>query len=274
VSSAHSLLCIFDANGEAPEPPISPAANALPEALIVRWILPLLLALNVGCIGVDITGIDGFSASSAHWVVAADGNLATHSLRLSDSANYCADLQSAEQERIDATARHQTRIDDGTGLCESTDLFYDDLATASANLDYDGAQLLTLVLDNGEELSEAARTAPMAGTYKQRGSAENGRFSGDVVYRNGSSAGGLAEAYTCEDPTTVDLDLLSQFQETEEVDLVDRWTMDAGEVSVVSGGDDAWDITVSADLLDGGENSVGTISTSFSAARCEVVAAN
>ncbi len=249
------------------------SATAAPrglEASDVRWIPLLLLPLFAGCIGVDITGIEGFSASSAQWVVSVDGTLRTHSFVLSDAADYCSKLQASEQERIDATARHEARLADGAGVCESTDLLYDDLAEGTASLDYEGAALLTLVLDRGEELSDDARSAPVAGTFQQRGASPDGRFGGDLVYRNGSYTQGLADAYTCEDPETFDVDLLAAFQETEEVDLVDRWTLDSGTLIVSEGGDDAWSLDVDADLLDGGSNSVGTVSTSFTASKCEV----
>lgn len=240
----------------------------------MRWILTLVLPLITGCISVDTTGIDGFSGQTALWVVSVDGTVRSHSFQLSEAADYCGKLQAAEQERISATARHEARRDGGTGECESTDLWYDDLAEAQASIDYDGARLLTLVLDHGEELSGESRTGPVVGSYAQRGAGGEGRFAGDLVYRNGSSSGELAEAYTCEDPETVDLDLLNQFLQTEEVDLVDRWILDSGELTLAEGGDDAWDLRVDADLLDGGSNSVGTISTAFTASKCEVATSN
>ena len=240
----------------------------------MRWILALVLVPLAGCIAVDISGIEGFSGQSASWVIAADGSLRSHSFHLSDAADYCSKLQAAEQERISATARHQTRQDDGVGLCESTDAWHDDLRDAFASLDYDGARLLTLVLDHGEELSGESRTGPRAGSYVQRGGGGDGRFTGDLVYRNGSSTGELADAYACEDPDTVDLEMLNQFLESEQVDLVDRWTLDSGELTLSEGGDDAWEILVDADLLDGGSNSVGTLSTSFTASRCDVTTSN
>lgn len=239
----------------------------------MRWILALLSVPLVGCISVDVTGIEGFSATSASWVIAVDGQLRSHSLHLSDASDYCSKLQVAEQERVDSTARHQQRLDDGAGICESTDLWYDDLAAAQAELDYDGARLLMIVLDHPDATNVDAQTAPAAGNYLQRGTGGIGGFAGDLVYRNGSSTGELAEAYTCTDPDSVDIDILELFQQEEQVDLVDRWTLDSGELTLGDAGDDAWDVAVSADLLDGGSNSVGTIATEFTVSKCEVAAA-
>ncbi len=139
-----------------------------------------------------------------------------------------------------------------------------------ANLEYDGAALLSLTLDKGEDLSDDARTAPEAGDYEQRRCADTPCFGGDLVYFNGGLAQASADAYQCDDPDTFNVDMLDQFLGGEAIDFVDRWTLDSGELTLASGGDDAWEVTVSGDLLDGGSNSVGTVSTSFTAAKCEV----
>lgn len=229
-----------------------------------------LLALLSGCVEVQTSGIDGFTASSMVWEVQIDGNTRSHGFVVSSVADYCGKQQAAEQARIAAQDRHQQRLDEGEGLCASTDLLNDDLAEAYADLDKDGAKFLRVMIDREDATNSDTATAPEAGTFTQVGQAELGRFVGQLEYRHGSMTQGIADAYECETEEDPSQDLLDEFFAEEEPELQDLWTLSAGELVLEEGGDDAWEVDVTADLVDESESSVGDVQVAFTAERCDV----
>ncbi len=239
-------------------------------AAMKRLSLLLSIALLAGCVQVSTTGVDGFNAASQVWEVRIDGNSRSHAFIVTSVADYCGTQQAAEQERIAAQDRHQQRLDEGEGLCASTDLLYDDLASAYSDLDKDGAKFLRVMIDREDATNSDTATAPEAGSFTQVGQAGDGRFAGQLEYRSGSFMEGRAEAYECETEEDPAQDALDQFFAEDEPNLQELWTLSAGELVLEEGGDDAWDVDVSADLIDNSNSTVGDVQVSFTADKCEV----
>jgi len=228
-----------------------------------------LLLPACGSVSIEGDGLEGFSPSSEVWLVESSGGADRHSLLLTSISGYCSKRRQAEQDRIDADARHQERLDGGAGICESEDQRLDDLAAAYSALEGDGVASLTVTVDREDESTINGRTAPEEGEYHQVGGAVDGRFIGQYLRLSGKYQESFAEAYSCLDPDSVDETNFNEFLTEVQPDLIDSWEVSAGILELSRRNDDTWDVDVSGDLLSG-SNTVGTVEASFAAARCEV----
>lgn len=231
-----------------------------------------VVALLTGCgnITIDADDVEGFSPSSQIWQVQTTSGANRHSFVLTNLSGYCSKQKLAEQDRIDATARHAARLEDGDPVCESTDLFYDDLADAASALERDGAAFLRIAVDRQDESSIDAITAPESGEYRQVGAGDD-KFTAQYVRLNGKVSQQRAEAYNCLDPEELDETNWQEFLAEVEPGLVDFWELDAGILDLSESGSDAWSVDVEGDLLEGG-STVGSLEASFVGKRCEVPA--
>ena len=100
------------------------------------------LAAMTGCGSFSAEGIDGFSPMSQVWAIESSGTTRSHSLILTSVAGYCSKRRNAEQKRIDADRRHSERLAAEESVCESTDLWYDDMADAFGSVEGSGARYL------------------------------------------------------------------------------------------------------------------------------------
>lgn len=233
----------------------------------------LLAAALGGCGTLDVEGADGFTPASQLWVVRTAGSARTHELVLSSEVGACSKMRAAEQDRIDALARHSERVDGGDPLCESADALYDDIADAYASLVKDGAGTLTIILDrDGDGQVGDADSAPGIGTFTQVGAVGDGRFTAQLLTWGGKFWAEYADAYACADPDTVDLAALTDFQTTEQADLQDVHAVTGGDLTLAEGGDDSWDVTLEGDLAEG-NTTIGDLEASFTGSKCEVAVA-
>jgi hypothetical protein len=239
-----------------------------PRLLFALLTLPLLLA-GCGSFQVDADGVKGFSPSSQIWQIESSDAANRHSFVLTNIADYCDKKQAAEQDRIDADARHQERLDGGAVVCESEDERLDDLAAAYGRLERKGAGFLFVRIDREDETAIDAKTAPGAGEFRQVGAAIDGRFTAQYVRYEGKVSKGRAEAYDCLDTGDLDESNWQQFLTEEEPELLDSWNLDSGILTVEAAGDDSWQVDVEGDLLDG-SSTIGSLEASLTAARCEV----
>lgn len=231
----------------------------------------IALALLAGCgtFVIDAGDIKGFSPSSQVWQVESNSAANRHSFVLTSISGYCSKKRLAEQARIDADARHATRLEEGTAVCESEDLRLDDLADAYDALERDGAAFLFVTIDREEEASLDARTVPEAGEYHQVGAPVDGRFTASYLRFNGKVSRDRADAYTCLESGDIDESNWQEFMAEEEPGLQDSWDLDAGILTVEASGDESWSVDVDGDLLEGG-STVGDVEARFDAERCEV----
>jgi len=239
-----------------------------------RLLLLLSLALvlpGCGSFLIDADGIDGFSPSSQVWQVEASSGANRHSFVLTNISGYCGKKKQAEQDRIDAQARHEQRLDDGAGICESEDQRLDDLADAYGPLERDGAAFLFITIAREDETALDAITAPEVGEFRQVGAGGQGRFTASYQRFNGTASRNRADAYTCLGADEVDETNWQEFLNEVDPTLMDSWNLDAGILELATSGDDAWSVDLQGDLLDGG-TTAGSLEASFVAKRCEVPA--
>jgi hypothetical protein len=242
--------------------------------MLFRAPLLLLIAASLlGCGSISITGdsIDGFSPASQVWLRKGADGATTHEFILSSVSDYCRLKRTAEQERIEAQARYQGRVEAGDPECESFDLLVDDLRDAYQNLEKNGAKQLRLVLaraDVGE--TPEALTAPTVGRYAQVGGGAIGTFDAQLHYWEDDYWSTYADAYACVDPENLDQEALTAFLTEVSPSAIQVFPVSAGEVELAGGEDGAWEITMTGDLLRGGTDTVGSLTAEFTTEQCEI----
>ena len=82
-------------------------------------------------------------------------------------SGYCGKKKNAEADRVDAQQRHEERLADGYGTCESQDLLLDDLAAPNQSASK-RRRFPTVWIDRGL-VTWDDRTFPEAGSYNQVG---------------------------------------------------------------------------------------------------------
>jgi len=237
-------------------------------ALATAVVSSLLLVHGCGSFSAD--GIDGFTPMSQSWTIESSGTTRTHYLVLTNVASYCSKRRSAEQDRVDADRRRDERDAAGEPMCSSTDLWYDDVADAYAALESSGARYLQIQLDRPDVSNDDTRTAPGAGHFAQFGSGNDGSYSGQVRYFEGAYWQRNADAYVCLDEENPDESQWAEFLNEEEPDLRKIWNLSGGAVDLAEDSADSWTVTVEADLVTEAQATVGFVTASFDAARCEI----
>lgn len=238
--------------------------------LVLLCMLSSLSFLLVGCGSFSAEGIDGFTPASQVWTIESLGNTRSHTLVLTSVANYCSVRRSAEQDRVDADRRNAERLAAGEPVCESTDLWYDDMASAYSGLARPGARYLQIQLDRPDVENVDTRTAPGAGTFAQFGTGNDGSYIGQVRYYEDSYWQRSADAYACLDPENVDDAEWMDFLNEDEPDLRKIWNLSGGSVELSEDSEDSWLVIVEADLATEAQDTIGSVTADFSAQRCEI----
>jgi len=235
------------------------------------FVSALFLPLLAGCGSISVTSdsVPEFTPASQVWLVESSAGSNRHSFVLTSVAGYCSKKKKAEADRITALERHEERLADDYGACDSEDLYLDDLAAAYRSLNRSGARALRLNVDREGAVTWDDRTFPEAGSFNQVGATETGRFVGQIQAYEGRVEQARADAYTCLSPDEADAAAYNAFLFEEEGDLFSFWALDAGNLDLTSAGDDSWDVDVSATLL-AGSASVGSVQGSFTGDRCAV----
>jgi len=203
------------------------------------------------------------------WQVETSAGSNRHKFILTNVGGYCSKKKKAEADRISALERHEERLADGYGQCESQDLYLDDLAAAYRAVNRPGARTLLLNVDREGMVTWDDRTFPEAGSFNQVGATETGRFVGQVQSFEDRVEQARADAYTCLSPEEVDETNYNEFLFEEEPGMFSFWDLDSGNMELAPSGDESWDVDVSATLLSG-SSSVGSVEANFTGARCEV----
>jgi hypothetical protein len=227
-------------------------------ALLALYLLLVLPAC--GSISVDSGEAPGFSPASQVWQIETTSGANPHTFVLTNVAGYCSKKKSAEEERLVALERHEERLNDGGGQCESYDQYLDDLAAAYRSLKRANARYLRVNID---------RESLVAGIYIQVGDGDAGLFVGQLQSYDGAIDQARADAYRCLNPDDVDETKYNEYLLEEEPDLFSFWDLSAGEVVLEHRGADSWTVEVDGDLLSGG-TLVGSLQASLAAKRCEV----
>lgn len=233
-------------------------------------------ALLTGCPGtVSTDGIDSFTVRSANWLVLIEGTTRSHALVAGSVDGYCGKRQNAEAERQLAFDQHQERLDSGTPLCESLDVYYDDLARAFNPIEKPGASYVTIILARDVESQDMdAITAPAAGHYQQLGGTSDGTFTANLTYHTAKWNQQWADGWGCEDLSEAELDdpiVLGQLlaQVTAEVEFPDTYSLSAAQMDIEEPSEDRRKVDVDGDILDG-TTTIGNFDASFTATKCEV----
>jgi hypothetical protein len=234
---------------------------------LVLLALPLLSAC--GSISVTSESVPSFNPASQVWQVESSAGSNRHKFILTSVGGYCSKKKKAEADRITALERHQERLADDYGVCESEDLYLDDLAAAYRSLNRPGARYLLLNIDREGAVTWDDRTFPEAGSFNQVGATDTGRFVGQIQAFEGRIEQARADAYTCLSPDEEDAAAYNAFLFEEEADLFAYWSLDGGNLNLASADDDSWDVDVTATLLQG-SSSVGSVQANFTAERCAV----
>jgi hypothetical protein len=243
--------------------------SSLPASgLSVFLVLSLISATGCGSFSAD--GIDGFTPMSQVWNIESLGTTRSHSLVLTSVAGYCGKRRSAEQDRLDADRRHSERLAAGDPICESTDLWYDDMADAYSSLAKSGARYLQLQLVRAEEPNIDTSSAPATGHFAQFGSGNDGSYIGQIRYFEDAYWQRSADAWACLDPENTDDDEWMAFLNEGEPDLRSIWNLSGGAVDLSEDSADGWAVTVEADLVSEGQDTVGSVTANFTAERCEI----
>lgn len=237
------------------------------DLLALALFLPVLA--SCGSISVSSDSVPEFTPASEVWLVESSAGSNRHSFVLTSVAGYCSKKKKAEADRITALERHEERLADQYGACESEDLYLDDLAAAYRAVNRSGARSLRLNVDRETAVTWDDRTFPEAGSFNQVGVTETGRFVGQVQAYEGRVEQARADAYTCLSPDEVDAAAYNEFLFEEEAALFSFWALDAGNLELTSAGDDSWDVEVTAALLSG-SSSVGSVTANFTGSRCAV----
>jgi len=232
------------------------------------FVFVALSLVACGSFTVDAEGVPSFNPSSQEWQLLSTSSSSHHSFILTNTSGFCAKQKKAMQDTIDATQRQAERILDGDPVCESTDLWYDDLADAADAMERDGAATFQVTLAREGETSVDAATAPAAGEYRQVGAGED-KFVARYVRYNGKLSRSRADAFNCLSPDEIDETNFQEFTAEVAPGLLDTWTLDAGILDLTASGDDAWDVDVSGDLLSGG-STIGSLEARFTGSRCAV----
>ena len=236
----------------------------LPFSLLL---LPFLVAC--GSISVSSDSVPSFQPASQVWQVETSAGSNRHKFILTNVGGYCSKKKKAEADRISALERHEERLADGYGQCESQDLYLDDLAAAYRAVNRPGARTLLLNVDREGMVTWDDRTFPEAGSFNQVGATETGRFVGQIQSFEDRVEQARADAYTCLSPEEVDETNYNEFLFEEEPGMFSFWDLDSGNMELTASGDESWDVDVSATLLSG-SSSVGSVEANFTGARCEV----
>ena len=243
----------------------------LPRYSLFRLLCLVPLALSASACGeITVTSdtVPGFNPASAVWQVESSGGANRHRFVLTNVSGYCGKKKNAEADRVDAQQRHEERLAEGYGVCESQDLLLDDLAAAYRNLHRSGARFLTVWIDREGMVTWDDRTFPEAGSYNQVGAVESGRFTGQLQAYEDRVEQARADAYTCLSPEEVDATNYNEFLFEEEPGMFRFWDLDSGNLEVTADGEE-WDVDVSATLLSG-SGSVGSVDARFTGSRCDV----
>jgi|GEM_PF-1852834 len=239
-------------------------------------LIAALAALSTGCPGsIDAEGIDGFTVSSAHWMVYATGGSRSHELVASNVSGYCAKRKTAEAERQAAFEAHQQRVADGENQCESRDAWYDDMAAAYNPIEGASSSYLRVTLARDVDSSDLdAITAPAAGSYAQLGAGSDGTFDARVQHFQSRYNQELADAWDCSELSEDDLNDATALSllfasSTQAATPPEAFEISAGQMTIVETSSTKRDVDVSGDILDGG-STVGGLSSSFAATQCEV----
>jgi len=243
--------------------------SSLPAAGLFA-LLVLALAPVTGCGSFSADGIDGFTPMSQVWAIESLGTTRSHSLVLTNVADYCGKRRSAEQDRLDADRRDAERLAAGEPICESTDIWHDDMADAYSSLARSGARYLKLQLERPEVENIDTSTAPAAGHFAQFGTGNDGSYNGQIQYFEGDYWQRYADAYACLDPDSEDPDELMAFLNEDEPDLRQIWNLSGGAVDLSEGSVDSWAVTVEAGLASEAQDTVGSMTANFAAERCEI----
>ena len=230
----------------------------------------LMGSFSAGCGSFSVEGIDGFTPASQVWTIESLGNTRSHTLVLTSVANYCSVRRSAEQDRIDADRRMAERLAEGQPICESTDLWYDDMASAYAGLAGAGDRYLQVQLDRPDVENVDTRTAPGAGTFAHFGSGNDGSYFGQVRYFEGAYWQRSADAYACADPDNTDDGQWMDFLNEDEPDLRKVWNLSGGSIELSEDSADSWLVIVATDLVTETQDTIGSVTADFVAKRCEI----
>jgi len=236
---------------------------------LLFFVLALPLVTACGSISVTSDSAPSFSPASQVWQVESSAGSNRHKFILTSVGGYCSKKKKAEADRITALERHEERLAEDFGACDSEDIYLDDLADAYRALNRAGARYLMLNIDREGAVTWDDRTFPEAGSFNQVGATETGRFAGQIQAYEGRIEQARADAYTCLSPDEVDASAYNAFLFEEEADLFAYWMLDSGNLELVAAGDESWDVDVSATLLSG-SSSVGSVQANFTGARCEV----
>ncbi|MBJ92915.1 MAG: hypothetical protein CMP23_00410 [Rickettsiales bacterium] len=241
------------------------------SSLRATAVLLVVFSLGLaGCGSISTDGVDGFTPLSEVWTVESVGTTRSHSLVLTSVSDYCSKRRKAEQDRLDADRRNAERLAAGEAVCESTDLWYDDMAAAYSSLARSGARYLQVQLDREGVENIDSRTAPGPGTFAQFGSTNDGSYTGQLRYFADAYWQRSADAYSCSDPDTVDESQWIEFLNEDEGDLREIWNLSGGSVELAEDSADRWAVTVDADLMTEAQATVGSLTANFSASRCEI----
>lgn len=213
--------------------------------------------------------VPSFNPASQIWQVETSAGSNRHKFVLTSVGDYCSKKKKAEADRITALERHEERLAEDFGECDSQDLYLDDLADAYRALHRAGARTLLLNIDREGMVTWDDRTFPEAGSFNQVGATETGRFAGQIQSYDDRVEQARADAYTCISPDEVDETNYNEFLFEEEPGMFSFWALDSGNLELVAAGGDSWDVEVSATLLSG-SSSVGSVNAQFTGTRCEV----
>ena len=155
-------------------------------------------------------------------------------------------------------------------MCESTDLWYDDMADAFGSLEGSGARYLQIQLDRLDIENVDTRTAPEAGHFAQFGTGNDGSYLGQVRYFEDDYWQRSADAYSCLNPEDVDEEQWAEFLNEDEPDLRQVWNLSGGGVDLGEDSADSWTVSVEADLVSEAQDTIGSVVATFTAERCEV----
>ena len=244
---------------------LTPAHSGVVAMLVASGLLAM-----TGCGSFSAEGIDGFNPMSQVWAVESSGTTRSHSLILTSVAGYCSKRRNAEQKRVDAARRHGERLEAAQSVCESTDLWYDDMADAFGSLEGSGARYLQIQLDRLDVENVDTRTAPGAGHFAQFGTDNDGSYLGQIRYFEDDYWQRSADAYSCLNPQDVDEEQWAEFLNEDEPDLRQVWNLSGGGVDLGEDSADSWTVSVEADLVSEAQDTIGSVVATFTAERCEV----
>ncbi len=241
-------------------------------------VLPVALCVAAlsGCpVSVSADGIDGFTVNSAQWMAFSTGGSLRHELIATSISSYCSKRQNGEAERQAAYDAHQQRLADGVSLCESLDMWHDDIAAAFNPLEQAGASYLRATLAREVDSSDLdAITAPAEGRYVQLGGGADGGFVSSIQHHQARYNQQIADAFSCDELDPAELDdpiavAMLGAGSVAEAEPPESFVLSAGELDITEVSATKRDVDISGDILEN-STTVGGLSASFTATRCEV----